>query len=730
MPMKLLKDLNPQQIQAVTAPAGPILVLAGPGSGKTSVLTHRIAYRVLHDGIPPQNILAVTFTNKAAREMRERVVRLLNTSSDSTLNARHATLGTFHSIAARILRREANLLPVSVDFAIFDQSDQVSLIRRILKKQNIDNKKFPARGILANISAAKSEMIEPEQYSPKTYYEEIVKRVYVEYRAQLLANNGLDFDDLLLWFVDLLRTHPDRLAYYRQQYPHILVDEFQDTNTVQYTMMRLLSGPNPDLFVVGDPDQSIYRWRGADYRNVRRFQDDFPNATTILLEQNYRSTQVILDCAMAVIDRQQGRVRKKLFTERRGGAHVVLNEAYDELDEAQFVIDKIAELTLLNKAEPGDCAIMYRTNAQSRLLEEGFLRNNLPYHLVGAQRFYGRREIKDLVAYLRLVQNPKDQISLLRILNVPARGLGAKSVSLLLAAAEKAAISPGELLLQFAQNPETDKLAPFTKRAGNALITFGRMLEGWLELRTSSVNYLLQAVLRSTQYRHHVDDGTDEGLERWENIVELLAVAEEFDEVGLTEFLEHVALISDQDTLSQNQNAPTMLTLHAAKGLEFPVVFIIGLDENILPHQRSFDDPESMAEERRLFYVGITRAKNRLFLSRAFRRRIYGTSSMTSASRFLEDLPPNLVEGDLPGISHFENTNYQRQTTWSARSIPVPEPAQRFHHGMRVKHKKFGEGLVLESSVTRAEEEVTIQFESVGLKRLVASLAGLEVLYD
>ncbi|MCD4700026.1 MAG: UvrD-helicase domain-containing protein, partial [Phycisphaerae bacterium] len=665
--MKLLENLNPQQIQAVTAPAGPILVLAGPGSGKTSVLTHRVAYRVLHDGIPPQNILAVTFTNKAAREMRERVVHLLNTPGDSTLNARHATLGTFHSIAARILRREANLLPVSVDFAIFDQSDQVSLVRRILKNKNIDNKKFPERGILANISAAKSEMIEPEQYSPKTYYEEIVKRVYVEYRAQLLANNGLDFDDLLLWFVDLLRTHPDRLSYYRQQYPHVLVDEFQDTNTVQYTMMRLLSGPDPDLFVVGDPDQSIYRWRGADYRNIRRFQDDFPRATTILLEQNYRSTQVILDCAMAVIDRQQGRVRKKLFTERRGGAHVVLNEAYDELDEAQFVIDKIAELTLLNKTEPGDCAIMYRTNAQSRLLEEGFLRNNLPYHLVGAQRFYGRREIKDLVAYLRLVQNPKDQISLLRILNVPARGLGVKSVSLFLAAAEKAAIAPGELLLQFAQNPDTDKLAPFTKRAGNALITFGRMLEGWLELRTSSVNYLLQAILRSTQYRHHVDDGTDEGLERWENIVELLAVAEEFEEVGLTEFLEHVALISDQDTLSQNQNAPTMLTLHAAKGLEFPVVFIIGLDENILPHQRSFDDPESMAEERRLFYVGITRAKNRLFLSRAFRRRIYGTSSMTSASRFLEDLPPNLVEGDLPGNSNFENTNYQRQTTWSKR---------------------------------------------------------------
>ncbi len=725
--MDLLSGLNHQQHQAVTAPPGPVLVLAGPGSGKTRVLTHRIAYMVAHLGIRPGEVLAVTFTNKAAREMRSRVEDLLG---EEPSNGPRLTLGTFHAFSARMLRREAadGDLPFTRDFVIFDDSDQRSLIRQALKEFNLDPKQVQPAKVQNAISAAKNELIGPEAFVANTYFSEVARRVYLRYQQLLQQNNALDFDDLLFWAVRLLREDAGTLARYRQTYRHILVDEFQDTNTAQYVLLRLLAGEAPDLFAVGDADQSIYRWRGADYRNVQRFQQDYPQAQVILLEQNYRSTQTILDAAMAVIDRLPGRRRKRLFTERGRGTRILVHEAYDEADEASFVVETIALLIHSGEVQPRDCAVMYRTNAQSRALEEAFLRAKLPYRLVGAQRFYGRREVKDIIAYLRLIHNPADQVSLLRVLNTPPRGLGAKSVAALLRAAEERGLPPGEFLIALAEEGGEELLAPFTRRAAAALTDFGAMLARWFRTRQDlPLAELVDRVLADVGYREYIDDGTEEGRDRWENVLELRNAAQEFSSLGLTTFLEHLALVSDQDTLTEDQNAPILLTLHAAKGLEFPVVFIIGLDDGVLPHQRSFEDPEAMAEERRLFYVGLTRAKDRLFLVRAFRRRTFGFSSIADPSRFLLDLPQDLLEGAQLGFQTPSEATFARQTRWGSASIASP-PEARYRVGMRVAHATFGEGVVLETRLDHDDEEVTVVFEEAGIKRLVASLAGLEIL--
>jgi len=724
--MNLLSDLNPQQKQAVSAEPGAVLVLAGPGSGKTRVLTYRIGHLIIDRDMDPGSILALTFTNKAAREMRSRVSGMLQEHAVPS-GSRNTTLGTFHSVAARILRREAESIAVTRDFAIFDQSDQHALVRQIMKRLNIDTKQYYPGSIHNAISSAKNEMLSPDEYQAHSYFEEVVRRVYPEYERMLRVNNAVDFDDLLLMLASLFRREPLITARYRRYYQHILVDEFQDTNMVQYRLLRLLAGENPDLFVVGDPDQSIYRWRGADHRNVERFQRDYPDAKMFLLEQNYRSTQIILDCAMGVIDRQRGRQRKQLFTERQGGEPVVLHEAYDEVDEAFFVVDTITEFQDDGKYSPGDCAVMYRTNAQSRVIEEAFIRANIPYRLVGAQRFYGRREVKDLVAYLRVIHNPRDQISLERIINTPTRGIGSKTQQGFFDAAQQAKTAPGDALIEMGSDPESRLHAGFSSRADSLLADFGAKLAKWITMREQPVHLLMNKVIEDTGYHDYINDGTDEGLGRWENIQELLGLAEEYESLTLQDFLEHVALISDQDTLTDSQNAPTLLTLHAAKGLEFPVVFIIGLDENILPHQRSMDDPEEMAEERRLLYVGITRAMYRLFLCRAFRRRVYGSSTYCEPSRFLRDLPQQHVSGMVPGGGMPTPANYQKQTSWD---VPAPVQEIRFPVGTRVGHQKFGEGIVLESRIASGDEEVTVEFADVGLKRLIVSLAGLEKLDD
>lgn len=725
--MDYLEILNPQQRQAVTARAGPTLVLAGPGSGKTRVLTHRIAYLVAEKNVPAYEILAVTFTNKAAREMALRVNTLLEPAGLSPFPGRDMSLGTFHAFCAGVIRREAEVLPVTREFVIYDDSDQESLIRQAIKEYNLDPKQIQPRRVHNAISQAKNELIGVNEYASNDYFSEVVLRVYERYQTALLANNALDFDDLLFWVVRLLRDHPQVRSRYRRRYKYLLVDEFQDTNTAQYMLLKLLAGENPDLFVVGDPDQSIYRWRGADYRNVHRFQQDYPGARTILLEQNYRSTQTILDVAMAVINRVPDRQRKELFTERGAGQKVVVHEAYDEYDEATYVVDTIALLTALEGVEPGDVAVMYRTNAQSRPLEEAFLRANLPYRLVGAQRFYGRREIKDIIGYLRVIHNPSDQVSLLRVLNTPTRGIGDVTVAELLSVAEQNQVEPAQVLLDLASGPSSQYAQTFDGRALNALLNFARPFSRWIaEKEALDLVPLIDRVLEDTQYRSSIDDGSEEGAQRLENIEELRSAAYDLEGIDLTTFLERVALVSDQDTLTEAQNAPTLLTLHAAKGLEFPIVMIIGMDEEMLPHRRSYDDAESMAEERRLFYVGVTRAEDRLFLVRAFRRRFTGSSDLTEPSRFLEDIPPDLLDGEAGSTHTWERRTYESDTTWEPR-VETPQQAQ-YAAGMRVRHDAFGEGVVLATELNFDDEEVTVEFKEHGIKHLVASLARLEVL--
>ncbi len=725
--MDWLSELNPQQREAVTAPPGPILVLAGPGSGKTRVLTHRIAYLIGEGLADPPSLLAVTFTNKAAREMIGRVEHLLGADPAGHKLRAGLTLGTFHAFCARLIRLEADHLPYARDFVIFDEDDQRTIIRQALKDFNLDPKQVQPGRVHHAISQAKNELITAEEYPSGSYFQEIVRRAYARYQATLLANNALDFDDLLLWAVRLFEENPQVLGRYRRRYAHLLVDEFQDTNTAQYLLLRLLGGEQPHLFVVGDPDQSIYGWRGADYRNVHRFQEDYPSARTILLEQNYRSTQTILDIAMAVINRAPRRQVKRLFTERGRGSLAILHEAYDEYEEAAAAVDIIATLTARGAAQPADCAIMYRTNAQSRLLEEAFLRAGLPYRLVGAQRFYGRREIKDLIAYLRLIHNPADQVSLLRVLNTPPRGIGAKTVQILLGLSQRHSLEPVQILLDLARGEDSRFAAEIDARARRALVPFGRSLQRWLQAKqTLDVVGLMDLVLEETAFESHLDDGTDEGLQRIENVQELRRAAQDLDTMELATFLERVALVSDQDTLTDSLNAPTLLTLHAAKGLEFPVVIIVGLDDGLLPHQRSFQDSEAMAEERRLFYVGITRAQDRLYLLRAFRRRVAGESLLGKPSRFLEDIPAELLEGDLAGLQTWERRSYQRRTAWQGTFKPPRQP--RFRPGMRVRHESFGEGIVLQTSLHHDDEELVIEFERDGVKHLAASFARLDVL--
>jgi DNA helicase II / ATP-dependent DNA helicase PcrA len=724
--MYQLDELNHQQQQAVMVGLGPVLVMAGPGSGKTRVLTQRIAYLIDMMGVRPYNILAVTFTNKAAREMESRVVDMLGDK------ARGLTLGTFHATCARILRREAEHLPFTSNFVIFDADDQLGLVKRIIADLNLDDKKFRPPAILAAISRAKNELILPEGFPVTTYRDEVAKRVYLRYQEVLVANNAVDFDDLLLWVARLLEEVPVVREKYSRRFEHVLVDEFQDTNLAQYVLLNHLTSFHGNIFVVGDTDQSIYRWRGADYRNVLRFEKDYPTTQVILLEQNYRSTQTILDAAMAVIDQNPHRTRKKLFTERGAGAKVYFYEAYDERVEASFVVDTIARQVGQKQFHPGDFAVMYRTNAQSRVLEEAFLHAGLSYKLVGAQRFYGRREIKDVIAYLRLIHNPNDELSLSRIINVPTRGIGGKTFQNLRQQAQLAGISPANLLLKLA-GPSSEHQDAFSGRAASSLFNFSRMLADWRSLLPGLPPLkLMDRVLEDVDYYSYTNDGTEEGQERWENVIELRRLAAEFSEQPLEAFLERVALVSDQDTIEATASVPTLLTLHAAKGLEFPVVFITGLDDGTLPHSRSFDEFEEMMEERRLLYVGMTRAKDRLYLIHPLHRATYGYSEPTIPSRFLEDIPFEVLEG---GTNSMQGIPYGRSRSrtnapdrWpSTTSLGSQTLEQRYHPGARVMHPVWGEGLVLNSKIQDDDEIVDIFFENLGLKRVAASLAKLEI---
>lgn len=1099
--MDFLQGLNTAQQQAVMAANGPVLVMAGPGSGKTRVLTQRIAYLIGRLGVRPYNILAVTFTNKAAREMEKRVETLLGGS------ARGLTLGTFHGVCARILRREAEHLPINGNFVIFDADDQQNVVKQILKELNIDDKQHRPQAVHAAISNAKNELRGPAEYPIKNYRDQVVQRVYERYQQALLASNAVDFDDLLLYTAQLLDTNPQVRERYARRFEHVLVDEFQDTNMAQYQLLTHLASFHRNLYCVGDVDQclpagtpihtpqgalpietlqpenlvtaasgrshslparilhtgsreyqgdlisittqsgatlratpnhilfarlgiqpgwhyvylmyrkdkgyrvgvasharsdgtraelqiglkvrsvqenadkiwvlkvcdkredavyweayfafryglpttvfhvcarrmnltqahidrlyteidtfanteklfadlqmdfryphytaqgthrnlinlryfgdtrrsaqspwhahrvdlwsndlllaqtlrsagyntrraardnwrvginrigyddvhtaaqqlsqaaggleiitgafltqgktnaltprfslmpashlhpsmqvaiehngqiiqdtivsvtrtpytgqvydlevenlhnyiaggvvvhnSIYGWRGADYRNLQRFQQDYPDSQVILLEQNYRSTQNILDAAMAVIDKNPHRIKKQLFTERGGGAKVILHEAYDDREEAHLIVQTIAEKIAAKNANPGDFAIMYRTNAQSRVLEEAFVRANLPYKIVGAQRFYGRREVKDVLAYLRVAYNPDDEVSLTRIINVPARNIGAKTIETLRQIAQNNQQSSGRILLQLASaTADAPLAAAFSGRALNSLKTFAISLANWHALAAESEpQALLDRILEESQYRAYIEDGSDEGRDRWENVLELRRLAAEYAQSGLATFLEQIALVSDQDTLQENNaNLPTLLTLHAAKGLEFPIVFIAGLNDGILPHLRSFDDPEAMMEERRLLYVGITRAENLLYLMYSQMRATYGYADYVEPSRFLGDLPPALLT-DLQGRNRGGKRGgaVPKET---ARPTSAPAPAPRwdsaptpkkpaasglqFPAGIRVEHPTWGVGLILASQPQNGDEVLDIFFEEVGMKRVLASMAKLQ----
>jgi DNA helicase-2/ATP-dependent DNA helicase PcrA len=718
--MDILTNLNPAQQEAVQAIEGPVLVLAGPGSGKTRVLIHRVAYLINVCGIPPYAIMAVTFTNKAAREMKERLHHLIGRQ------LKGLTIGTFHATCARILRREAQHVGLERSFAIYDDGDQLSLIKQALKELDKDDKMYRPRAIQGAIRRAKQELIGPDVYAPPTYWHEVARRVYARYQELLRANNALDFDDLLMVTAQLFREHPDALETYQRRYLHILVDEFQDTNMAQYELVKLLAGQRRNVFVVADEDQSIYSWRGADFRNIQRFRRDFPQARAILLEQNYRSTQTILDAARSVIAFNTQRTDKHLWTEKKGGVPLTPFEAYNEQEEAEFVVGEIQRLVARDGYQPGDCAVMYRTNAQSRVLEDAFVRRGVPYKLVGATRFYERREIKDLLAYLRLIHNPYDQISLGRIINVPPRGIGRVTLAQLERWAERLNVPLYTALQVLKEKRETrektgerDPSIPFDTRTENVLLSFLALLDDLIATRQEkSVPELVDLVLERTGYTDYIRDGTEEGEDHWSNLLELRGVAQEYaglsPEMGLTTFLEEVALVSDVDNLDERVDAPTLLTLHSAKGLEFPVVFIVGLEEGLLPHSRSMDEPDQMEEERRLCYVGLTRAKERLYLVYTFRRTFRGLSSISEPSRFLADIPLHLIQG--PGVG---------------REAPVPEPrpqATEFESGDRVRHPKFGEGVVISATVTEDDEEVDVAFVGHGVKKLLASFARLEKL--
>jgi DNA helicase II / ATP-dependent DNA helicase PcrA len=733
--MDLLHGLNPQQARAVEAPDGPVLVLAGPGSGKTRVLTHRVAYLVEVRKVWPRQILAVTFTNKAAREMRERLDKILGPARASEL-----TLGTFHAICARWLRRDAPELGLSRDFVIFDEDDQQQVVKRVLNELNIDDKKYKPSAVLNAISNAKNELITPDIYQPPTYWHEMVRRVYPRYQELLRQSNGLDFDDLLLEVVRLLDARPEILARYQERYQHVLVDEFQDTNTVQYALISRLAAKSHNIFCVGDEDQSIYKWRGADFRNIQRFREHNPGLTQIVLEENYRSTQTILDAARGVIDKNVQRTRKNLFTQRSGGAAISVYEAYNQDDEAQYVVDTIQQLIKKQRYQLSDFAVFYRTNAQSRAIEDTFVRMGMPYRLVGGLRFYSRREIKDVLAYLRLVHNPHDAVSLARVINVPTRGIGAKTLETLDEASRRSGHSPYQLIHEA---PNLDQAVPgLTTKAKQALLGFAQLIDRWIDSpqRARSVAELLDLVLRDSGYFKYVNDGTDEGRDRWDNIKELRNVASDYTQAlgddPLAHFLEDVALVADVDSLKDQVDAPVLMTLHAAKGLEFPVVFITGMEEGLLPHSRSLEDPDEMAEERRLCYVGITRAKDCVYLSYAFRRSMWGSSDVATPSRFLNDIPKALISGS----ASFADVRPReaaalRASTWDAparaapaRPAAAPSRVLQFRAGQRVQHAQFGEGIVIESRLDRNDEEVTVAFKKAGIKRLLASFANLQKL--
>jgi DNA helicase-2/ATP-dependent DNA helicase PcrA len=726
-----LDTLNPEQREAVLWPGGPLLIFAGAGSGKTRVITFRIA-RLLQEGVPSPRILAVTFTNKAAKEMRERVHSLVGDT------ARNMWIGTFHAICARILRIDGRAIGLDPNFVIYDDSDQLSLIREVFKAKNIDDKSIQPRAVLSEISTAKEKLMAPEKYAAGAtgFFQRIAADVYKSYDALLHKANALDFDDILYYTNRLFEQRADVLERYQERFLHILVDEYQDVNFAQYSVVHHIAARHQNLVVVGDDDQSIYAWRGADVSLILRFGSDYPDAKIVKLERNYRSTKTILAVANEVIKQNRGRAGKQLWTDNSDGVPVTLTQAGTEQDEASMVADAVLKDVRIGRRSYSDFAVLYRTNAQSRVMEEAFLSRRIPHVLVGGQRFYERKEIKDLLAYLRLTLNPRDDVSFRRSINTPTRGIGSGALTKM----EEWAAAHASPLWDAAADQEVQSF--LTKKTASALRDFVGAIGEARELAEGHmVSPVLKALLDRSGYMTALKaERSQEALGRLENLQELLSVTNEYDasadEPSLGGFLESVSLVADVDALQDSGGAAvTLMTLHSAKGLEFPVVFITGLEEGVFPHARSLGTDSELAEERRLAYVGMTRAREELHLLHAHRRSLYGTPNFASRSRFLDDIPVRLLDTlNIGGYQPATRTVHQeRSGSYTVTEPKAVEPAPKsrwtppFAVGQRVRHPKFGIGVVVACSPVAADAEVTVAFPGVtGIKKLLQKLAKLE----
>ncbi len=735
--------LNPQQAEAVINTEGPMLIMAGAGSGKTKVLTCRVA-NLLQKGVRPYRILAITFTNKAAAEMRERVNNMSGPA------AKDVWLFTFHAFCARFLRMEIDKLPgYGGNFAIYDTADSQNLIKQILKEMNLDDKRFQPSGILSRISNAKNALQDAAAFARQAgdFYEQKVADVYSRYEQKLQLNNALDFDDLLMLSIKLLQENKEVREKYQDRFDYLLVDEYQDTNHAQYLLTKFLAAKHRNICVVGDADQSIYGWRGADIQNILDFEKDYPDAKVIKLEQNYRSTQIILDAANAVIENNTGRKPKNLWTENKSGADIIYFQAVDERDEARFVIEQLQNLQRTENKKLGDMAILYRTNTQSRIFEEMLIKSGISYNMVGGLKFYERKEIKDIIAYLRVIFNPADSLSLLRIINVPKRGIGDASLAKIQAYAAANNVSLFEAVSNAAA------IDGLSSRFVSKLDDLAGIIFELMNLAGEApVEDLIDRVLRDTGYLEELEnERTPQAQSRIDNLHELISVAQEFaaseEENNLENFLAHVALVSDIDDTELGEDAITLMTLHSSKGLEFPVVFLVGMEEGLFPHARTLMDETEIEEERRLCYVGITRAKEKLFLSSTKMRTIYGNTVTYPPSRFLQEIPARLVktikrQERFSALENFKQVSEKYSarpqkpaSTFNPHSFMPKKPAAaaggtgtRFNTGDRVSHSKWGEGMVVSVKDSPDGQEVKVAFAGAGVRSLLTKYAVLKKL--
>ncbi|KAF1290217.1 DNA helicase PcrA [Candidatus Enterococcus leclercqii] len=745
-----LKGMNPKQAEAVQATEGPLLIMAGAGSGKTRVLTHRIAYLIEEKEVNPWNILAITFTNKAAREMKERVSGLLGAGGEDVW------ISTFHSMCVRILRRDVDHIGYSRNFTIIDSSEQLTLMKRVVKELNIDPKKYDPRSMLGAISNAKNELLTPEDYAAMqgSFFEQLVAKCYDLYQKELRRNQCMDFDDLIMITIRLFKDNEEILNYYQRKFHYIHVDEYQDTNHAQYTLVNMLAAKFRNLCVVGDADQSIYGWRGADMQNILDFEKDYPDAQTILLEQNYRSTKTILAAANQVIANNTNRKAKNLWTENNDGEKITYYRGDSERDEGRFIVSEIQKQQREKKRKYGDFAVLYRTNAQSRVVEETLLKANIPYKMVGGHKFYDRKEIKDILAYLQVIANPADSLSFARIVNTPKRGIGQTSLERLREFADTHDLSLLEASLNVA-------LSPLSGKAAKELAEFGELIDGFNQMIPYlTVTELTKEVLAKSGYEEDLKrQNTLESQNRLENLEEFISVTQEFDktfaatqedeaesaEDKLTIFLNDLALISDVDSYEEEASEVTLMTLHAAKGLEFPVVFLVGLEEGVFPLSRALMEENELEEERRLAYVGITRAEEELFLTNALSRTLYGKTQYNRPSRFVKEIEEELLAnkgnaaptgfGSSTGASGGSGTfspktfkaEYKQAATRGVSSKQETAAAgENWQVGDKVQHKKWGQGTVVRVGGSSKDVELDVAFPSQGIKRLLAAFAPIE----